>query len=73
LVYYYYRKWSSLGGFDLLLNNLRKNIHKKTGQKYRKKPGYHAKCFFPEVVVNGDKVKGFKPIGKRWVVERTFS
>lgn len=32
-----------------------------------------AKCFFPEVVVNGDKVKGFKPIGKRRVVERTFS
>lgn len=22
LVYYYYRKWSSLGKFDLLLNNL---------------------------------------------------
>ena len=46
---------------------------KKNRTKYRKKPGYHAKCFFPEVVVNGDKVKGFKPIGKRWVVERTFS
>ena len=26
-----------------------------------------------EVVVSGDKVKGFKPIGKRWIVERTFS
>ncbi len=26
-----------------------------------------------EVVVSGDKVNGFKPIGKRWIVERTFS
>lgn len=26
-----------------------------------------------EVVVSGDKVKGFRPIGKRWIVERTFS
>ena len=26
-----------------------------------------------EVVISGDKVNGFKPIGKRWVVERTFS
>ena len=25
-----------------------------------------------EVVVSGDKVNGFKPIGKRWIVERTF-
>lgn len=26
-----------------------------------------------EVVVSGDKVNRFKPIGKRWIVERTFS
>ena len=26
-----------------------------------------------EVIVSGDKSKGFKPIGRRWVVERTFS
>lgn len=26
-----------------------------------------------EVVVSGDKLKGFRPIGKRWIVERTFS
>lgn len=26
-----------------------------------------------EVVVSGDKVDGFKPIGNRWVVEETFS
>lgn len=26
-----------------------------------------------EVVVNGDKINGFKPIGKRWIVERTFA
>lgn len=26
-----------------------------------------------EVIVSGDKSNGFKPIGKRWVVERTFS
>ncbi len=26
-----------------------------------------------EVVVSGDKVNGFKPIGKRWMVERTFA
>ena len=25
-----------------------------------------------EVIVSGDKSKGIKPIGKRWVVERTF-
>lgn len=25
-----------------------------------------------EVIVSGDKSKGVKPIGKRWVVERTF-
>ena len=26
-----------------------------------------------EVVVSGDKVNGFKPIGKRWMVERPFA
>ena len=26
-----------------------------------------------EVIVSGDKSNGFKPIGKRWIVERTFS
>ena len=26
-----------------------------------------------EVVVSKDKVNGFKPIGKRWMAERTFS
>ncbi|CUN31445.1 Transposase and inactivated derivatives [Bacteroides thetaiotaomicron] len=33
LVYYYCRKWSSLGEFDLLLNNLREKVHVKMGQK----------------------------------------
>ena len=33
LVYYYYRKWSSLGEFDLLLNNLREKARVKSGQK----------------------------------------
>ena len=33
LVYYYYRKWSSLGEFDLLLNNLRETVRLKMGQK----------------------------------------
>lgn len=33
LVYYYYRKWSSLNEFDLLLNNLREKVHIKMGQK----------------------------------------
>ena len=26
-----------------------------------------------EIIVNSDKENGFKPIGNRWVVERTFS
>ena len=26
-----------------------------------------------EVIVSGDKSNGFKPTGKRWIVERTFS
>lgn len=26
-----------------------------------------------EVIVNGDKVNGFRPIGKRWIMGRTFS
>ena len=33
LVCYYCRKWSSLGEFDLLLNNLREKVHVKMGQK----------------------------------------
>ncbi len=33
LVYYYYRKWCSLGEFDLLLNNLREKVRVKMGQK----------------------------------------
>ena len=33
LVYYYYRKWSSWGEFDLLLNNLREKVRVKMGQK----------------------------------------
>lgn len=33
LVYYYYRKWSSLGEFDLLLNNLREKVRVKMGRK----------------------------------------
>ena len=32
LVYYYYRKWSSLGEFDLLLNNLRGKVRVKNSQ-----------------------------------------
>jgi transposase len=26
-----------------------------------------------DIIVSGDKVSGFKPIKKRWIVERTFS
>lgn len=33
LVYYYYRKWSSWGEFDLLLNNLREKVRVKMGEK----------------------------------------
>ena len=33
LVYYYHRKWSSLGDFDLLLSNLRNKVRVKMGQK----------------------------------------
>ena len=33
LVYYYYRKWCSLGEFDLLLNNLREKVRVQMGQK----------------------------------------
>ena len=33
LVYYYCRKWSSLGEFDLLLNNLREKARVKSSQK----------------------------------------
>ena len=32
LVYYYYRKWSSLGEFDLLLNKLREEVRVRNGQ-----------------------------------------
>jgi IS5 family transposase len=45
LVYYYYRKWSSLGGFDLLLNNLRKNVHKRTGQNAERNLGIMQSAF----------------------------
>ena len=159
LVYYYYRKWSTFGEFDLLLNNLREKVHVKIGQKAeasmgvmdcqsarwcdnrslngidgnkkvksikrhvvvdkngfliavmvtiaymhdRKADYLLARClkelccnlishpgrcqiqgrscrqnqkafgYAPEVIVSGDKSNGFKPIGKRWIVERTFS
>ncbi|WP_321438879.1 IS5 family transposase [uncultured Bacteroides sp.] len=33
LVYYYYHKWSSLGEFDLLLNNLHEKVRISMGQK----------------------------------------
>ncbi len=33
LVYYNYRKWSYLGEFDLLLNNLREKVRLSMGQK----------------------------------------
>lgn len=32
-VYYHFREWSSLGEFDLLLNNLREKVRVKMGQK----------------------------------------
>ena len=159
LVYYYYRKWSSLGEFDLLLNNLREKVRAKIGQKAEAGMGVMdsqsvrwgenrslngidgnkkvkgikrhavvdkngfliavmvtiacvhdgkaacllARClndlccnlkviladagyrgevagrirkafgYALEVIVSGDKSNGFKPIGKRWIVERTFS
>ena len=159
LVYYYYRKWSSWGEFDLLLNNLREKVRVKMGQKaeaslgimdsqsvrwgdnrslngidgnkkvkgvkrhvvvdkngfllavmvtiacvHDSKAAYLlARClrelscnikviladsgyrgeiaekiknafgYILEVVVSGDKLKGFRPIGKRWIVERTLS
>ena len=138
LVYYYYRKWSSLGEFDLLLNKLRsvrwgdnRSLNGIDGNKKVKGIKRHivvdkngfliavmvtiacvhdgkaafllARClkelcchikviladagyrgevaakikkafgYALEVIVSGDKSNGFKPIGKRWVVERTFS
>ncbi|MDR0748551.1 MAG: transposase [Tannerellaceae bacterium] len=33
LVYYYYRKWSSMEGYDLLLSKLRESVRLKRGQK----------------------------------------
>lgn len=33
LVYYYYRKWCSLGDFDLLLSSLREKVCIKMDQK----------------------------------------
>ena len=159
LVHYYYRKWSSLGEFDLLLNNLRERIRIYMGQNaeasvgimdsqsvrwgnnrslngvdgnkkvkgikrhvvvdkngflltvmvtiacvhdskaayllarylkelccnikviladagYRGEVSEKIKNFFGylvDIVASGDKVNGFKPIKKRWIVERTFS
>ena len=159
LVYYYYRKWSSLGEFDLLLNKLREEVRVMNGQNPEASVGIMdsqsvswgdnrslngidgnkkvkgikrhivvdknsfliavmvtiacvhdgkaafllARClkelcchikviladagyigevaakikkafgYALEVIVSGDKSNGFKPIGKRWVVERTFS
>ena len=159
LVYYYYRKWSSLGEFDLLLNNLREKVRVKNGQNPEASVGIMdsqsvrwgdnrslngidgnkkvkgikrhvvvdkngfliavmvtiacvhdgkaayllARClkelccnlkviladagyrgevagrikkafgYALEVIVSGDKSNVFKPIGKRWIVERTFS
>lgn len=159
LVYYYYREWSSMGEFDLLLNGLREKVRVKQGQKagagvgimdsqsvrwgdnrslngidgnkkvkgikrhvvvdkngfliavmattacvHDGKAAYLlARClkelccnlkviladagyrgevagrirkafgYALEVIVSGDKSNGFKPIGKRWIVERTFS
>ena len=40
LVYYYYRKWSSYGGFDLSLNNLREKVRVKNGKKPRQTLNY---------------------------------
>ena len=159
LVYYYYRKWSSLGEFDLLLNKLREEVRVRNGQNPEASVGIMdsqsvrwgdnrslngidgnkkvkgskrhivvdkngfliavmvtiacvhdgkaafllARClkelcchikviladagyrgevaakikkafgYALEVIVSEDKSNGFKPIGKRWVVERTFS
>ena len=44
LVYYYYRKWSSLGEFDLLLNNLRETVRLKMGQKAEASLGIISTC-----------------------------
>lgn len=80
LVYYYYRKWSSLGEFDLLLNNLRETVRLKMGQKAEASLGImdsQSVRWGDNRSLNGidgnKKVKGVKPIGKRWIVERTFS
>lgn len=43
----------------------------KTGCQWRMLPSSFG--YILEVVVSGDKVNSFKPIGKRWIVERTFS
>lgn len=158
-VYYYYRKWSSLGEIDLLLNDLSGKVRLRMGQKREaglgimdsrsvrwgdnRSPngfdgnkkvkgikrhlavdkngfplavmvtdagvhdgtasltltrilkdslspvkviladaGYQGKFaerirrdtgYKVEIVVSGDKKKGFKPLKKRWVVERTFA
>ena len=38
-VYYYYRKWASLGEFDLLLNHLREKVRFQKGQNARASVG----------------------------------
>ena len=89
LVYYYYRKWASQLDFDLWLEKLRGHVRVKRGQSMapsvkniladggyrgelvdniRKKFGYVI-----QVVISTYKKLGFRPIQKRWIVERTFS
>lgn len=47
-----------------------------TDAGYRREIVGKIKCAFGyilEIVVSGDRVKGFKAIGKKWIVERSFS
>ena len=67
LVYYYYRKWSSLGEFDLLLNNLREKVRVKNGQNPEASVGIMDSpnvCWGDNRSLNGidgnKKVKGIK-------------
>ena len=61
LVYYYYRKWIQAETFDIILDKLRAKARVNRGQQGL------------QVILRTETVKNFKPVAKRWVVERTFA
>ncbi len=90
LVYYYFRKWSDMQEFDLLLSNLRESVRLMRVLKelcssvktiiadggYRGELTENTRNTFGyvlQVVISSYSKHGFKPIKKRWVIERTFA